>query len=52
MKANIKTLKMNEPISIICQDHGTFWLTPNDHIGENEEKIAYGCPKCDHYKNH
>ena len=29
-----------------CTEHGDFKITPNDHLGYNKEKIAYGCPKC------
>jgi len=29
-------------VEIICNKHGSFWQTPNDHTGKN----ATGCPKC------
>ena len=41
-------IDMNSPITVICkvEGHGEFYLTPNDHLGNNPEQIAYGCPKC------
>ena len=40
----------NQIIEIICVQHGSFWMKAKDHIGENEEKIAYGCWKCNDHK--
>ena len=39
-------IEMNKLITIICPTHGPFRMTPNDHLGINEEQIAYGCRKC------
>ena len=36
----------DKEIEIICKKHGSFFVTPNNHIGNNKEQIAYGCPKC------
>jgi len=33
-------------IEVTCDKHGDFWVLPEDHIGENEQRIAYGCPDC------
>tara|TARA_Y100001963_G_scaffold146578_1_gene221738 strand:+ start:298 stop:678 length:381 start_codon:yes stop_codon:yes gene_type:complete len=33
-------------VTIGCPIHGDFEMRAGDHIGENEERIAYGCPKC------
>jgi hypothetical protein len=41
-----KLMDMDKPITIGCPDHGDFSMTPNDHLGNNKERIAYGCPKC------
>ena len=40
------SIVMDKPIEIICKEHGSFWMTPDDHLGNNVEKIAYGCWKC------
>jgi len=29
------------PVCIICPEHGEFWQTPHNHIGQKQ-----GCPKC------
>ena len=39
-------LEMNLPVEITCREHGGFMVTPNDFLGKNTEKIAYGCPDC------
>mgnify|MGYP003149632557 FL=1 len=39
-------IDMNKPVEIICKTHGSFFMTPADHLGENREKVAYECPKC------
>ena len=46
-------MDMDKPITVICivEGHGEFSITPNDHLGNNQEQIAYGCPKCEHYLN-
>ena len=33
-------------VHIICPDHGPFQMSWDNHLGDNKEKIAYGCPKC------
>jgi len=43
----IKQPDMNNPIEILCKKHGSFWQTPNNHLGYNKEKTVYGCPKCE-----
>ena len=37
-------------VTIVCPQHGDFSIRAGDHIGENVERIAYGCPKCDDNK--
>ena len=37
-------------VSIICPVHGEFRMKVKDHLGENEEQVAYGCFKCEHWK--
>ena len=41
-----QTLDVDKPVKIVCKEHGGFLVTPNNHLGDNPEKIAYGCPKC------
>ena len=38
-------------VTIVCPTHGDFQMRAGDHIGENAERIAYGCPKCGDNKN-
>ena len=33
-------------VEVTCDKHGDFWVLPKDHIGENDQRIAYGCPEC------
>ena len=33
-------------VHIVCPDHGPFQMSWDNHLGDNKEKIAYGCPKC------
>jgi len=33
-------------VTIGCPIHGDFEIRAGDHIGENKDRIAYGCPKC------
>jgi|TARA_R110000803_G_scaffold141435_3_gene207849 hypothetical protein len=40
-------MNMDKEIEVICPEHGSFFVTPNNHLGYNKEKIAYGCPNCD-----
>ena len=48
-----ENIDMDKPITVICkvEGHGEFYITSNDHLGNNPEQIAYGCPKCEHYLN-
>ena len=39
-------LDVDKPVEIVCKEHGGFMVTPNNHLGDNPEKIAYGCPTC------
>jgi len=43
---NKMTINLDEEITIICKKHGEFKMKAKDHIGENDEKVAYGCPNC------
>ncbi len=43
-------IDLDEPIAIHCKTHGLFYVRAGDHIGENEERIAYGCYRCDDKK--
>jgi hypothetical protein len=43
-------MKLSDIVEIICKEHGSFYMTVGDHLGENKEKIAYGCNKCGDYK--
>ena len=38
------------PVEIICKNHGAFMVTPKNHLGDNPEKIAYGCPTCSEHR--
>ena len=46
-------MDMDIPVTVLCkvQGHGEFLITPNDHLGNNPEQIAYGCPKCGECKS-
>ena len=52
MENNVEKVKTEETvdldalITIKCKIHGPFQMRARDHIGENDEKIAYGCPEC------
>jgi|TARA_B110000014_G_scaffold237940_1_gene204237 hypothetical protein len=37
---------LEKVITIQCKEHDEFQMTTRNHIGENEEGIAYGCPEC------
>lgn len=39
-------IHLDDVITIICDIHGEFEIKARDHIGENPERTAYGCPKC------
>ena len=36
----------DKQVHIVCPEHGPFQMSWENHIGNNKEKIAYGCPKC------
>tara|TARA_R110002050_G_C8676022_1_gene492504 strand:- start:15 stop:203 length:189 start_codon:yes stop_codon:yes gene_type:complete len=42
---------MEDFVCIICPIHKEFMVRASDHLGQNPEGIAYGCPKCEHYTN-
>lgn len=39
--SKVEYVNSQTPIKIICQKHGEFWQSPNNHISKK-----YGCPKC------
>jgi DNA-directed RNA polymerase subunit M/transcription elongation factor TFIIS len=39
-------LDADTPVELECKKHGAFMMSPNNHLGDNPEKIAYGCPVC------
>jgi len=39
-------IDLDDIIIIECEKHGEFKMKARDHIGENKERIAYGCPDC------
>ncbi len=43
-------LDADTPVEIICKNHGAFMVTPKNHLGDNPEKIAYGCPTCSEHR--
>lgn len=43
-------LDADTPVEIICKKHGAFMVTPKNHLGDNPEKIAYGCPTCSEHR--
>ena len=45
-------LDEDEEVEIICRKHGSFFVTPKNHLGMNREGIAYGCPQCRKEKLH
>ena len=46
-----KIVYLNDFVTIVCPIHGDFMVRASDHLGQNPEGIAYGCPKCEHYTN-
>ena len=46
-----KKIDMNFPVELVCREHGTFLVTPSDHLGQNREQLGYGCPKCGDVKS-
>ena len=49
-KSSTLWIDMDVPIKIVCKKHDIFCMTPNDHIGENPEKVIYGCPMCGDFR--
>ena len=41
-----KRMNLDQEIEIVCKIHGPFRMRAGDHIGQNLERVAYGCPKC------
>ena len=39
--SKVKYISSKEKIEIICNKHGSFWQTPDNHISK-----SHGCPKC------
>tara|TARA_R110002124_G_scaffold171020_1_gene338700 strand:- start:1199 stop:1357 length:159 start_codon:yes stop_codon:yes gene_type:complete len=39
-------MDLDQEIIITCGIHGDFKMTAADHMGDNPERIAYGCPNC------
>jgi len=45
-------INLDDILHLKCPDcHTEFNVTAGDHIGCNEEHIAYGCPNCKEYNN-
>lgn len=43
--SKVEFINMNTPVEIICPIHGSFWVTPADHLYANKGK-GRGCPLC------
>jgi len=41
-----KHIDLNKPFAFHCKTHGLVFVKARDHIGENEERVAYGCYRC------
>ena len=41
-----KYIDLNKPFAFHCKTHGLVFVKARDHIGENEERVAYGCYRC------
>ena len=39
-------IDLNKPLAFHCKTHGLVFVKARDHIGENEEQVAYGCYRC------
>ena len=37
---------LDKIITVIGSEHGEFKIRNRDHVGENDEEIAYGCSEC------
>ena len=45
-----RVLDPDTPVELECKKHGAFMMSPNNHLGDNPEKIAYGCPTCSEHR--
>ena len=45
--SNVEYVNNYTKVCIICPEHGEFWQTPHNHIGQKN-----GCPKCGHNRSH
>jgi len=50
LQAMSAEFELDNFVTIGCPVHGDFMMRARDHIGENEERIAYGCFKCNDRK--
>ena len=50
---NIKTIKYNEDVCIVCPKHGKFYIKPSKHINKGRTN-QIGCPACgeENRRNH
>jgi hypothetical protein len=39
-------IDLDGPFGFYCKTHGLVFVKARDHIGENEERIGYGCYRC------
>tara|TARA_R100000963_G_C4557228_1_gene47587 strand:+ start:202 stop:444 length:243 start_codon:yes stop_codon:yes gene_type:complete len=47
---HISGLQLEDVMTITCKTHGDFRMKVGDHLGVNEEKVPYGCPRCEALK--
>ena len=40
--SNVNYINARTKVEIICKTHGSFWMTPNNHLGHYKQ----GCPTC------
>jgi hypothetical protein len=50
LQAMAAEFELDKFVTIGCPVHGDFMMKARDHVGENEERIAYGCFKCNDCK--
>ena len=43
---NERGVALDSIVTIVCSIHGDFEIKAGDLLGANEQRIAYGCPKC------
>ena len=46
--SKVNYINSTTPVEIICPDHGSFWMTPKEHLRGNRGK-GRGCPYCNEY---